>query len=137
MAAKTELPSLQLQRKTYAQTLYKARRENPVSFTKAEYTLMRKVSCFMNRRNTDDELAKTARSSRIAAIWLDAPPCHLRISNTLGSVPGNCRPGAVFVLFSRGGSCQPSLGAGAGIVRHSFGRIGDLVFPPRTTILIH
>src|SRR6516225_8655024 len=43
----------------------------------------------MNRRSTNDELAKTARSSRIAAIWLDAPPCHLRISNTLGSVPGN------------------------------------------------
>jgi hypothetical protein len=36
MAAKTELPSLRLQRKTYAQTLDKARRENPVS-TKAEY----------------------------------------------------------------------------------------------------
>src|SRR5262249_37780987 len=61
----------------------------------------------------------------------------LRISNTLGSVPGNCRPGALYVLFFRGGSCQPSLGPGGGNVRHSFGRVGDLVFPPRTAILIH
>jgi hypothetical protein len=66
----------------------------------------------MNRRSTNDELAKTARSSRIAAIWLDAPPCHLRISNTLGYVPGNCRPSALYVLFSRAVSrlCGPGPG---------------------------
>jgi hypothetical protein len=93
--------------------------------------------CFMNKRNTNDGLAKTARTPRIAAIWLDALPYHLRISDTLGFVLSNCRPSALYVLFSRGGSCQPSLGAEAGIVRHSFGRVDDLVFPPRTTILIH
>jgi K+-sensing histidine kinase KdpD len=83
--------------------------------------------CFTNRRNTND-LAKTARSSRIAAIWLDAPLCHLRISNTLGPVPGNCRPGALCVFFLVVAAVSRLWGPGPGLFATLLGGLATWYF---------